>query len=219
MTFTYDEHIEPYSSNFILIEMTDDECKKINDFVNKLILVKKQEVHHQIDDISEFKRFYNGTLGEFALEKFLKTKGIINWTIGNSAFYNVSDLKNIGVDVGVKTVEYGLFPIIFKTNDKPEIINIAWKQKYVYICGIATPEILNQYQSIDLVMDMNLRNRGTKTGFYGFNKLEPLLNLDSLKEKYGNEEETLRKKQIRKRLKNLRNENLDRSRTNGNYMG
>ena len=40
-----------------------------------------------------------------------------------------------------------------------------------YICGLATVEVLNKYQSLDLILSPSLRKRGTKTGFYGFHKL------------------------------------------------
>lgn len=62
-----------------------------------------------MDNRSHFKRYYTGTLGEAALEEYLGVEGIVDWTIGNSNDYHKSDLNNIGVREGIKTVEYGRF--------------------------------------------------------------------------------------------------------------
>ena len=53
----------------------------------------------------------------------------------------------------------------------------------IFVCGLATADVLNKYQDIDLILDPNLRNRGTKTGFYGFKYLQPLTNIGDI-EKY-----------------------------------
>ena len=119
-----------------------------------------------------------------AIEKFLGVSGIIDWTIGDSKKYHKPDLGGIGIKMGIKTVDYGLFPIIFKQSYSPEIINISWKNKYVYVCGIASVKVLNDYQSVDLIKDTRLRDKGTKTGFCGFEHLKPLNSLDKLK-KFG----------------------------------
>lgn len=39
---------------------------------------------------------------------------------------------------------------------------------------MATSNVLNNYQDDDLILDPNLRARGTKTGFYGFEQLVPI---------------------------------------------
>jgi hypothetical protein len=51
----------------------------------------------------------------------------------------------------------------------------------VYICGVATVDVLNKYQSIELIKNSKLKARGTKTGFYGFNKLKKFSTLEDLK--------------------------------------
>jgi hypothetical protein len=179
--FDYNTHVKPFSSNFSLIKIENDEIKRIDEFIKKIRNEKKNESHHKIDDRSFYQRFFTGTLGELALEKFLGIEGIVDWTVGDSADYNRSDLKKIGLDVGVKTVRYGSFPIIFKKNFKDQIIMIRWKNNYVYICGIAKKNILNQYQSEELIKDSKLRDRGTKTGFYGFEHLIQFKDLNELK--------------------------------------
>ena len=109
-------------------------------------------------------------LGECAVEKFIG-KQFIDWTIGDSSFYHTPDLSTLGVNCGVKTVEKGKFPVIFKKSYKPEIIVIKNSDCEFLICGLATVQVLNNYQSDELILSPFLRKRGTKTGFYGFNQL------------------------------------------------
>lgn len=177
----YENYVKPFSSNFIHIEISEKEAEKIESHVTELIKRKANEIHHLNDNKSHFKRYYTGTLGEFALEKFLGIDGIVDWTIGNSADYHSPDLKKLGLNVGIKTVEYGLFPIIFKINYSSEIIMIRWKERHVYICGLATKDVLNKHQTTDLIMDKKILTRGSKTAFYGFQHLKKFNDIKSLK--------------------------------------
>jgi hypothetical protein len=179
--FDYSTHVKPFSSNFALMKIENVDIKRIDDFIKRIRSEKKNEDHHKIDDRSFYQRFFTGTLGELALEKFLGIEGIVDWTVGDSVDYSRSDLKRIGLDVGVKTVRYGSFPIIFKKNFKDQIIMIRWKSNYVYICGLAKRNVLNKYQSDELINDNKLRERGIKTGFHGFEHLIQFKNLDELK--------------------------------------
>ena len=178
---TYDTHIKPYSKKFILVRIDDERIAKIDKYVKELIKVKKLEAHHQVDKSSHYKRFYTGTLGEVALELFFGIEGIVDWSIGDSKAYHKPDLKSIGLNIGVKTVQYGSFPIVFKESYCHEIIMIRWKSNCIYICGLAKKDVLNKYQSIDLIKDDRLRLKSTKTGFYGFNKLKYFFTLNELK--------------------------------------
>ena len=178
----YDNFIKPYSSNFKLIKIDLEDIKKIDRFIKEIKRVKPSENNHKIDNSSLYQRFFTGTLGELALEKFLGVEGIVNWDVGDSKDFHKSDLKRIGLSVGIKTVRYGQFPVIFKKNYNHEIIMIRWQSRYVYVCGLAKKEILNKYQSDDLIVDPKLKERGTKTGFYGFEHLLPINNLENLKQ-------------------------------------
>lgn len=177
---TYDTHIKPYAKDFVRIEVDQHSIDKINDFVAKIIVQKKQELHHLKDENAHFKRYYTGTLGELAMEIFLGVTGIVDWTVGASKDYNVPDMRKIGINAGIKTVNYGSFPVVFKKNFSNEIIMIRWKERHVYICGLATKEILNHYQSDELILDKKLRDRGTKSGFYGFEHLKKFSSKEAL---------------------------------------
>lgn len=178
--YTYESHILPFKNRYQKIIIPDVKVKKIKEFVLDLIKVKETEKHHKIDNKSQFKRFYNGTLGEAAIEEYLGLNNIINWSIGHSNNYHKPDLSILGINAGIKTVEYGLFPIIFKKSYSPEIIMIKVSDNHVVLCGVATTEVLNSYQSDILIKDRALLARGTKTGFYGFKQLKMFSTLEEL---------------------------------------
>ena len=181
MIKTYKNTVTPHSHNFILIELEDREVERIEDFCDRVIEAKIKESQYDRDYTSMRKRFYTGTAGELAVEKYLETQGVVDWTIGDSKLYHKADLTSIGVDAGVKTVEFGMFPIVFKESYSPEIICILWKKKWVYICGIASPYVLDNHQDINLVLDQRLKDKGTKSAFWGFNQLKQFKNLVQLK--------------------------------------
>jgi len=178
---TYEDYVKPFGKGFQLVKIDDATIAQIHEFTTAVIAEKKKENHHQLDNKSHYKRYYTGTLGEVALEQYLNVTGIVDWSVGNSQVYHKPDMNRIGVNAGVKTVDYGLFPVIFKQSYSNEIIMIRWKENYVYICGLATKTMLNTYQSVDLIKDERLRTRGTKTGFYGFEHLLKFSSLEELK--------------------------------------
>lgn len=179
MDYSYKDFAAPYIEKALKVEIDKSYQDRILAFVKKLIQKKLQEKHHLKDNNQETKRFSTGYLGEAALEKLFDLK-IIDWTIGDSSLYHVPDIP--GYSVGIKSVEYGKFPIIFKKNYYPQIICVTDPQQFgtVYVCGLATTETLNTCQSDDLILDKNLRARGTKTGFYGFQQLSPISNLSDI---------------------------------------
>ena len=178
---SYKCNVNPYSSSFVLIELHDHEVQRIDEFCERVIQHKEKESHYKIDHGSMYKRFYTGTAGELALEKLLDTQGIVNWTVGSSKDYNIPDLADVDLDIGVKTVGFGVFPLVRKESTHPQIICILWKKNWVYVCGIASVATLNTYQDDELILDNRLRSRGVKSGFYGFKHLKPFKNINELK--------------------------------------
>ena len=178
---TYEEFVEPHKNRYLLISISEEKSKIIKSFVKEVIKKKETEEHHKIDKNNEFKRWYSGISGEAAVEALFQRR-FINFNIGESKKFHTPDLSPIGVNVGVKTVEYGKFPIIFKKSTKPEIIVLKQDDLNFYICGLATVDILNQNQSDDLILSPSLKRRGTKSGFYGFNKLKKFSTLEELKD-------------------------------------
>lgn len=177
MDFLYEDLVSRFAKNFIPVKIPKEKIDRIHNFVNQIIQAKQQEKHHAVDCNHEYKRFVTGLMGEAAVEELLKID-IIEWDIGNSINYNHPDIKKLGI--GIKTSERNKFPIIFKKNTYPQIICILSDKRpdIVFVCGLATPEVLNRYQSDTLVLSQNLLNRGTKTGFYGFHKLQRIQEWD-----------------------------------------
>lgn len=178
--FLYEDLVVRYKDNFVPVKIPADKISAIKDLAQKIVEAKSQEEHHQIDSNHEYKRFYTGLLGESALEILLDIN-IIDWECGDSSKYNHPDIKELGI--GVKTVERNKFPIIFKNNKYPQIICVVSDKRpdVVFVCGLATVDVLNRFQSDMLVLSPSLRDRSTKTGFYGFCKLKKISNLEELK--------------------------------------
>lgn len=171
----FKEEVEPLMDSFVKITIPQERIDKINDFKMKLIEKKKTENIHKIDGESEITRWTTGLYGESAVEILLGEE-FIDWSIGKSEKYNVPDIK--GRKIGVKCVEYGKFPVIFKNNYYPQIICIKLSDTEVAVCGLASKYVLNTYQDDELIISDSLRNRKDKktgeqikTGFYGFDKL------------------------------------------------
>lgn len=177
---SYETHIRPFSNSFERITFTDEEIKKATKWAIGMENAKLQEQSWQRDSGSIIKRLVTGMLGEMALEKYLDLE-FIDWTIGDTLDYDKPDLLKLGVDIGVKTVEFSegqngvdKFPVILKDSTYPEIFTFYKPtQKSVYICGIATLETLGKYRTDSLLISPTLRQKGTKTCFYGFEHLEP----------------------------------------------
>lgn len=173
MEYTYKDFVLPYVNNYTLVELNSDEVKRIEKLSLDIAVHKLDESHHKSDCHKGYTRFLTGLLGELAVEKLLDIS-VVDWSVGNSVNYNKPDIKKYGI--GVKTVEKGKFPIIFKNNYYPQIICVKCHSDLICVCGLATVSVLNKYQSDELIIDDNLRQRGTKTGFYGFSHL---LHIDS----------------------------------------
>ena len=175
----YDEYVTKHAYTFTRVNIDSEYVNRIQSFVTELVKAKTKEEHHKRDSYQEAKRFTTGFLGEAAIEKLFGIH-IIDWSIGYSGLYHVPDIP--GYRVGIKTVERNKFPIIFKNNYYPQIICIR-SNKYnnlIFVCGLATSAVLNKYQDDDLILDKNLRARGTKSGFYGFEHLIAIKSLDDL---------------------------------------
>ena len=181
MKYSYEEYVHPYVNKFSLIEVDDEYVNEIKKLSFNIALKNVMtETNHKKDHGNELTRLRTGLIGEAALEKLLSIS-VIDWSVGDSEKYNKPDIT--GYSVGVKTVEWGKYPVIFKKNDYPQIICIKNKNdNKVLICGLATPDILNKYQDDELIISENLLKRGVKTGFYGFKHLIPIRSINDLQQ-------------------------------------
>jgi len=161
-----------------LVTVPKEKIDKINKFAVKLAKKKMEEAHYKVDGNSLVKRLVTGLTGEAAVEELLGIK-IIDWTIGNSRKYNVADIQELGI--GVKTVEYGLHPLVPINPAMPQIICVKMSENEVIICGLASIKVLKKYQDFSLVRAKGARIRGTKSGFFGFKYLDMFSSLKQLK--------------------------------------
>lgn len=169
MTYSYESNVIPYLSKFIKVTFDSKDLAFLDKFVKKVIKEKIKESHYQIDNDSMYKRFYTGFLGEMAVSKMLH-KDLVNWNIDKSEIFNVADLKGLNLDIGVKTVEFGKYPVVSKNPERAEIIALK-ENDSIYLCGVATKNTLLNKSTDSLILSSNLRKRNVKTAFYGFNDL------------------------------------------------
>lgn len=169
----YNAEIRRYSNLFMPILIPKRDYEEMKLFASVIVEAKELRKEHTNDSRSQEKRQLTGLLGERAVEIAMKQK-VIEWKIGDSKDFNHPDVQRL--NIGVKTVLKGSFPIIFKKNNYPQIFCIreSLDSRVVWVCGMATAEVLNKYQSDELIHDKYLRARGTKTGFYGFKYLIPV---------------------------------------------
>jgi len=162
------------------VKLTKKEQKTIYKTVLKIIKAKDNEKGYSYDNKKMKTRFYTGLAGEMAVQKLIEKK-FIDLSVGHSNYYNHADLKNIGINVGVKSIRAGNFPVIHKKAKRPEIICIVNSLDTVYVLGLATKEVLNKYQDDKYILSPYLRKKGTKTCFYGFDYLKEIKNYRDLK--------------------------------------
>ena len=175
----FNELVLPYEKKFRKVIVPEEKIQKIKLFTKQLISAKKNEDHHMRDPFQEEKRWFTGISGEAACEQLLDLE-IIDWSIGASSKFHISDLKNEGYDLGVKTVEWGKFHVIFKVSRSPQIIVFKISDTEFRICGIADIQCLNSNQDLNLILSPYLRSRGSKTAFTGYEELKHISCLDDL---------------------------------------
>ena len=172
----FDKFARPYLKESIVL--TKMELDQIDEFTNRLVPVKMKQTRFLNQNPKTVKNsFFNGYMGEIAIEHFLKTK-FIHWKIRSEKEPDISDLSYLGIELGVKTSEFGNLPLTYHYPKIPEIITIIEKPKTVYVAGYATIPMLKYYQSPNYVFGDVSRIKG---GFWGFHKLHKFKNIDELR--------------------------------------
>ena len=161
----YQTLVSPIVKNLPKVYLDESIEIKVKNLATLIAERKKQEKGYKGDFNKLEKRYTTGLLREAALEKLLGVE-IIDWEVGDSSKYDVEDFNKIGLNCGVKTVEYGKFPLIQVVPVRDEIIVIKHPTELKFIiCGLYKKDILEKYQSRELVLDLGVRE--TKTAFYG----------------------------------------------------
>ena len=180
ITEQYETVVVPKLASYLTIEIPTDKIAKLTDFVTRLVEYKlATDKKYQIDSGELTKRCYNGFLGELAIET-LTGIDFMDWTIGHANAYHIGDLASMGYNVGVKSSELGNFPVVPNNPTRPELICVIMSDTTVKVAGLAVKSVLFDYQSDALIKSGTLSAKGTKTGFYGFEALIPIRNLEEL---------------------------------------
>lgn len=167
----YQQRVTNCADKFVKIVLNTSELQLILNIATNIVEAKKNETSYKKDGASLLRRYVNGLKGEAAVAKHLGMP-ITNPDVGVSIDFDIPDIP--GYNVGIKTVEYGHFPVIPKNNTYPQVICICHPtaMDIVYICGLADVNTLNKFQYDDLILDPNLKDKGTKTGFWGISQLK-----------------------------------------------
>ncbi len=186
MKSLYEAYESEYMNTWVKVEMSDVDINASYDFARKKAAAKMGEIVYQMDGAQLVERSVTGVMAEYAVQTYLKSiidiDDFVDTRIGVSKTFDVADIPQL--NMGIKAVERGKIPVVPMKghNAYPQIICIVDKKTgirpIVYICGIATPNVMDTYQSDELILDQNLRARAVKSGFYGFGHLE---SIDSLK--------------------------------------
>jgi len=180
---TYATHVAPLLKkvDFPVVTLSQDKIYKVSEFIARLAVEKQKESVHQIDGRAHTKRFFTGFACEAALEQLFGVD-FMDTTVGQSEKYRGSDLKSLGLDIGVKGVkyEYDKFHTININIRTPQVICfLSADNKRVMVMGLASVKVLREHMDTNLVMDRSMADR--KTGFYGYDKLVQFKTLDELK--------------------------------------
>jgi hypothetical protein len=166
------------------VDLDAKDAARLYKFAEEFQKQKAGEHVHNIDNEYELKRYITGFAAEIALEKFLGIK-ILDTTFGKSENYHHADLKQAGINIGIKCSLFGNYPVVFNSPNNAEIITVL-KDTRVYICGVATIKAMKEFSDENLILNAKFKARGVKSGFYGFDQLIPFKNLDELKNIYKN---------------------------------
>ena len=165
------------SGEVVKVEITPEERKKIEQFLEKKNAAKIKEYEEQGNpDVGKIRtRGLTGVMGEYAVIKFLGYDWrYFDTDIGNSKEFDYADLKPFGYNLGVKSATKYNAPAVPENPKYGQVIcTVDSYKNTVYILGFATPDIMRAYSDKSLIKDMNLKEK-PKTGFYRFDQLKRL---------------------------------------------
>jgi hypothetical protein len=185
---TYTEAIEGVLENSHKFILSNDEIVQINAWVIRFVQIKKiQEGFYKNRSISNLAVSYqNGYQAEVCVEKLLKIK-FIDWGILKKNIqvseHNFSDLKNIDLDIGIKSSVFGLPALVSINPTTPEIICVRLTDKgitTIYICGYASVDCLKKYSNKNISHPADCI--GKKMSFFGYKFLQPFESIKDLEE-------------------------------------
>jgi len=165
------------------------------DFIPRWKKAKLRESRFQMDNDQMVNRAMAGFLGEAAIETLFGIPVLDRdkdgkLSVKSSYSFKTADLSASGLDVGVKTVEWGKFPVIKRTVRRPQMISFKVGSRTFLVGGYASMKVLRDFQSSIYILNEALRNKRKNDGqlekvcFYGFHKLVQIHDLDTLRSSY-----------------------------------
>lgn len=176
------DYFNSNKERYIEVPLSRDDMTLISLNATKLEGKDEIDYSYSVDSKGIGARWFTGLAGEYAVTKVLKEWGLINSfaldiKVGMSYDFNVPDFLEQGFNLGCKTASMGRVLKVKEDIKGSEIICVYDTIKHiVYICGIATKEILEQYSDLDLIEDIEIKTKtGTSRAKTGFNRFDKLL--------------------------------------------
>ena len=162
----------------VLIKITDKMQKLAEDFADKYCEKHSKDLRNDNRKMKD--RVICGILGEMAACEALGFGyNAADTSVGEWQKYKVSDLKHLGLNVGVKTSKIGNFPLLYTNTSKTEIICVLGEKGYVWVAGVATPDVVkngcdDRYVKDPNILRENSRRGWKKSAFVDFENLKDL---------------------------------------------
>lgn len=174
------EEIFIHKANFTQIKIGYSDKKKIQDSALTLLNLKDfGQLRDRYEGEMFYKRFTRELMAEIALEKYLGIK-FINWVAKSKIRDFPNRLVYDNLFVGLTVVDFAEFPILIDEDVTiPQIFCISKGGDVIYICGVATKDILLQNQKDISSRPMAL---GKKVIFTGIKYLLKFDSVQSLEE-------------------------------------
>jgi len=173
--------VAPLKNTYPKVALDKWELDYLDERVEKIIDMKMTEEHHQKDPKSQDKRWRTGLYSEAAVCKFLGLDftEVLDLSVRCSQNFSC-DLSQAGYAVGVKSVCWGDYPLMYPNRQGSSAEVIVFREtsngrEMFYIAGLASPNDLTDPKNfrIEFVRDYSARNKG-KSAFIAIDKLQPL---------------------------------------------
>jgi hypothetical protein len=127
-----------------------------------------------------YKRFTRELMTEIALEKLLGIK-FINWEAKSKIRDFPNKLIYNSLNVGISSLDFADYPILIDEEvTLPQIFSIKKGEDVIYICGVATKEILLEYRKDISSLPMALGKKVIFTGVEHLKKFETIQELETI---------------------------------------
>lgn len=183
------EHFNKVKANCPYVDIEEEEYNKIIvKYAEYAAFVASAEKRATKDRDGYIYRFLSGFIGEYGFSKYLGVSHKFKGSYPGGSFTNDAvDLGYLGLNMGIKSSQVGgIVKVGFKERFAQIICQYKWlsepiltsdfevkERKYirVYFMGILKPEYIPMYCNRDYLDDKAVLDKGSKGGFFEFDKL------------------------------------------------